>query len=326
MLRGRDVQPYKAARLQFWVVLRSRLLAGTMIQDWSSHSKRNSTGSHESGVVAREFRLRDSRCMHASVVLADASNIDSQCIELRRLVFAESQDYMVYWAKLSGKGADIGRLQRWLLEDAGRTARICNPFSETDHTLLLRSASAAAEAARLTTSAANINVDGTFAAAVRRALAAAPGAGGARQAAHVALALSTAAFDLRMYEQALQLLQRAAKEFAAAGGAAGDARLLHSQLEFSQAQALQALGRPSDAMRVLESVLKEAQVRPPVMVCAFSFIEPVRYAARDAHGELASVYIDDLNHHAPPTSVGPPSCLPSPLRRGPCLQLCRNAF
>lgn len=184
---------------------------------------------------------------------------------LRQLASDAAQDYMVYWAKLSGKGADIGRLQRWLLEDPGRTARICNPFSETEHTLLLRSASAAAEAARLTTSAANINVDGTFAAAVRRALAAAPGAGGARQAAHVALALSTAAFDLRMHEEALQLLQRAAKEFVAAGGGAGDARLLHSQLEFSQAQALHALGRPSDAMRVLESVLKVAQVGPPAM-------------------------------------------------------------
>ena len=85
------------------------------------------------------------------------------------------QDYMVYWAKLSGKGADIGRLQRWLLEDPARTSRICNPFCETDHTLLLRSASAAAEAARLTTSATHINVDSTFAAAARAALAA-PGA------------------------------------------------------------------------------------------------------------------------------------------------------
>lgn len=169
---------------------------------------------------------------------------------------------MVYWAKLSGKGADIGRLQRWLLGDPARAARICNPFCETDHTLLLRSPSAAAEAVRLTTSASNINVDTTFAAAVRRVLAAPAAAAGtaARQTAGVVLALSTAAFDLHMYEQALTLLRRAADEFAAAGLPADGARLLHSQLRFAQAQALLALGRPADAMRELESVLKDAQV------------------------------------------------------------------
>lgn len=185
------------------------------------------------------------------------------------------QDYMVYWAKLSGKGADIGRLQRWLLEDPARTSRICNPFCETDHTLLLRSASAAAEAARLTTSATHINVDSTFAAAARAALAApaaaaaanggecdaAADAAAAHRAACTALSLATAAFDLRMYEQALALLRRAANEFAAAGLPPERARLLRSQLQFSQAQALHALGKPSDAMQRLESVLKEAQVR-----------------------------------------------------------------
>eukprot|EP00892_Ulva_mutabilis_P004649 jgi/Ulvmu1/2556/UM014_0006.1 len=172
-----------------------------------------------------------------------------------------AQDYMVYWAKLSGKGSDIGRLQRWLLEDPARTARICNPFCETDHTLLLRSASAAAEAARLTTSATHINVDTTFAAAAAAALAGPPAseAAAAHRAACTALSLATAAFDLRMYTEALELLQRATDKFAAAGLPAESANLLRSQLQFSQAQVLHALGKPRDAMQRLENVLKEAQ-------------------------------------------------------------------
>jgi hypothetical protein len=39
----------------------------------------------------------------------------------RWLVSNMAHDYMAYWARMSGKGSLIGRLQRWLLEHPVRT-------------------------------------------------------------------------------------------------------------------------------------------------------------------------------------------------------------
>lgn len=42
-----------------------------------------------------------------------------------------AQDYMVYWARMSGKGSRVGRLQRWLLDHPVRSRR-CPLFCSSE--------------------------------------------------------------------------------------------------------------------------------------------------------------------------------------------------
>ena len=112
------------------------------------------------------------------------------------------QDYMVYWARMTGKGSEIGRLQRWLLADVGRAARICNPFSACGHSYLLRSRSAVAEAVRLTVAADNVNIDPVLTATIKDLVASPPNSGLEPEVrAGFATVLASAALDLRMFEQ-----------------------------------------------------------------------------------------------------------------------------
>jgi hypothetical protein len=171
-----------------------------------------------------------------------------------------AQDYMVYWAKMSGKGADIGRLQRWLLEDPDRAGRICKPFGETSHVLLLRSPATAAEATRLTAFAADVNVDTALSTAVDHVLQQPASALDARRAGY-AISLAAAAADLRMHKKALALLRLAGVAYEAVLPVEKSA-LIGCQIAFAAAVELMAVGKAEDAMRELEGVLKKAQVPP----------------------------------------------------------------
>ena len=113
------------------------------------------------------------------------------------------QDYMVYWARMTGKGSEIGRLQRWLLADVGRAARICNPFSACGHSYLLRSRAAAAEAVRLTAAADNVNIDPVLHDTIKEVVSAPPGDLGLdpEVRAGFATVLASAAMDLRLFAQ-----------------------------------------------------------------------------------------------------------------------------
>lgn len=111
---------------------------------------------------------------------------------------------MVYWARMTGKGSEIGRLQRWLLADIGRAARICNPFSACGHNYLLRSRSATAEAVRLTTSANNVNIDPVLTETIKKLVAMPTEAGlDPEIRAGFAASLAAAALDLRLHELVL---------------------------------------------------------------------------------------------------------------------------
>jgi hypothetical protein len=109
---------------------------------------------------------------------------------------------MVYWARMTGRGAEIGRLQRWLLGDIGRAARICNPFSACGHRYLMRRPAATAEAVRLTGCAKNINIDPVLTATIKTLVSSPPnGAVDPETQAGFAAVLAACALDLRMPEQ-----------------------------------------------------------------------------------------------------------------------------
>lgn len=109
---------------------------------------------------------------------------------------------MVYWARMTGKGSEIGRLQRWLLADIGRAARICNPFSACGHSYLLRSRSAIAEAVRLTASASNVNIDPVLSGMIKDLVAMPPSTDLEPEVrAGFAAVLAASALDLRLHEQ-----------------------------------------------------------------------------------------------------------------------------
>jgi hypothetical protein len=172
-----------------------------------------------------------------------------------------AQDYLVYWARMTGKGAEVGRLQRWLLKDVDRVARICNPWNPTAHCVLLRSCSGTAEAVRLTSAAAHVNIEPALSVATKALLSMPDGSsmtGEARGGA--ACSLAAAALDLRRPEQALELLKHALVLFQACTPATRFS-LIRCQMGFFIAHVLLQLGRPGDAMAELENVLKETQVR-----------------------------------------------------------------
>jgi hypothetical protein len=157
------------------------------------------------------------------------------------------RDYLVYWARISGKGGDISSLQRWLLARRSVVAHICNPFSQSGFLPLLRPTNSTQE---MTLLARNVRILSDEAVA-SAAVAAASTPIDTPESASYALVLAAAAANVRLLDEAAAVIAAAARWFSSNGGSPA----LECQIRYWAAHILVLCGNPVEGMQQLEGAL-----------------------------------------------------------------------